>query len=162
MPAPVTTDSVWREVQKRLFAVLAMVNDRGEARSAGIVYVVRDRRIYIATGEDTFKARWVRSNPAVSMTVTIPKRVPFLPFLPIPQATITFQGYAEVRGLDQVPEGVVKELLRGLEASVEEEPFSIIEVRPLGRFLTYGIGVPLLTMRKPEESRGTAPVSPQA
>ena len=34
----------------------------------------------------------------------------------------------------------------------------LIEVTPEGEFITYGVGVPLKTMRQPELSRGRAPV----
>ncbi len=47
MPAPVTTDRIWKEVRARLFAVLGFVNPKGEARTSGIVYVVRNRQLYI-------------------------------------------------------------------------------------------------------------------
>ena len=50
MPANITTDQVWREVEKRSFAVLGYVTPKGEARTAGIVYTVRDRQVYIVTG----------------------------------------------------------------------------------------------------------------
>ena len=43
MSAPITPDLVWSEVEKRLFAVLAYVNPKVQARSAGIVYLVKDR-----------------------------------------------------------------------------------------------------------------------
>ena len=51
-------------------------------------------------------------------------------------------------------------LLHGME--VGEEFISkqrFIQVEPKGDFVTYGVGVSLLTMRKPEESGGRVPVS---
>ena len=53
MPAPVTTDLVWSTVEKNPFAVLAYVTPAGEARSAGIVYVVEDRTFFISTDYNT-------------------------------------------------------------------------------------------------------------
>ena len=35
---------------------------------------------------------------------------------------------------------------------------SIIAIEPVGDFVTYGVGVPLMTMRNPEDARGRAPV----
>jgi hypothetical protein len=159
VPAAITTDLVWKEVEKRLFAVLAYVTPKGEARTAGIVYVVRDRQLYIATGRDSWKARHIEKNGHVSLTVTIAKRIPFLPWIKIPAATVTFQGVASVSAPDAVSEDIRHALLRGLETDQElTAGMCVIQVKPHGDFITYGVGVPLLTMRKPEESRGRAPV----
>jgi hypothetical protein len=35
---------------------------------------------------------------------------------------------------------------------------SIIEIRPTGHFVTYGVGVSLLDMRDPKKARGRVPV----
>ena len=136
-----------------------MVTENGEARTVGIVYAAIGGKVYIATGKDTWKARHTRLNPHVSMTVTIPKRIPLMPFIKIPAATITFSGVATVQDADQVEKSVVVALLRGL-ADDEEllATMCVIEVQPKGEFITYGIGVPLMTMRHPEQARGRAPM----
>jgi hypothetical protein len=159
MPANVTSDEVWREVSKGYFAVLGFVTPRGEARTAGIVYAVRDREVYIATGRDSWKARHIARNPRVSLTVTIPKRIPFLPWLKIPPATISFQGEASIYDAGEVPPEIPRALLRGLEVTPElQKEVCVIRIRPAGKFVTYGVGVSLPTMRKPEAARGRAPV----
>ncbi len=159
MSAPVTTDSVWKAVESNPFGVLAFVNPAGEARSAGVVYTVRNRTFYITTGCDTWKARHIRTNPHVSLTVTIPKRVPFLPFVKVPSAVATCQGTATILPVDAVDRQILERLYRGLELTDERLAGScIIEVRPSGDFVTYGIGVPMIRMREPEEAIGRAPV----
>ncbi len=35
----------------------------------------------------------------------------------------------------------------------------LIEVTPQKEFITYGVGVPLMQMRNPEQARGHAPVN---
>src|SRR5690606_40705345 len=67
-------DALPISIGKELFAVLGMVTARGEARTVGIVYVVRERKLYVATGADTWKARHVAANPNVSITIPIAKR----------------------------------------------------------------------------------------
>ena len=52
MPAPVTTESVWRALSANMFGVLSWLAPGG-ARSAGIVYVVRDRKLLIGTDDDS-------------------------------------------------------------------------------------------------------------
>ena len=50
MTQELTTDRVWEAIERELFAVIGMVTAAGEARTAGIVYIVRDRKLYIGTG----------------------------------------------------------------------------------------------------------------
>ena len=159
MPAAVTTDSIWDVVDTHLFGVLAYVTPSNEARSAGIVYVVDDRTFFISTERDTWKARHIAMNPHVSLTITIPKRIPFMPFIKIPAAVATCQGSAEILGVEDIDSAIVKRLYRGLEVTEEMRAKTcVIKVTPNGDFVTFGVGVSLSTMRKPEESVGRAPV----
>lgn len=160
MPAAITTELVWREIERRSFAVLSYVTPGGEARSSGIVYAVRGRKLYIRVAADSWKARHVRRNPHVALNVTIPKRVPLMPWFRIPQATIAFKGTARLLGADEVGQ----EVLDALGHVTAHEPesgveISFIEVSPLGHFATYGVGVPLLAMRDPAKARGRVPVA---
>lgn len=159
MTLQLASDQVWQALEKELFAVLGMVTAKSEARTAGIVYSMHGRKIYIATNKNTWKERHIRQNPHVSLTVTLPKRIPLMPFIKIPAATITFSGLARVLDADKVEKEINRALLRGI-ADDEEllATMCVIEVHPVGEFITYGIGVPLLTMRHPEQARGRAPV----
>ncbi len=160
MAIQLTSDVVWRALEKELFAVLGMVTAKGEARTVGIVYVTHDKKIYIASGKTTWKMRHVAANPNVSLTVTIPKSIPLMPFIKIPAATITFSGKARVLDAVDVSDAVKKSLLRGLDPESEEvRNMAIMEIEPLGHFVTYGIGVSMMTMRHPEQARGRAPVA---
>lgn len=158
MPAPVTTESVWKELDRHSFAVLGEVNRTGEARTCGILYKSYERKLYIATAKDAWKARHATHNPNVSMTVCIPRRLPFLPFIQIPAATITFNGTARVLDMREVPADVISWLRHGAHETPELESMCMLEVTPKGDFVTYGVGVSLLTMRNPIEARGRAPV----
>jgi len=156
-----TTQLVWRDVERHIFGVLAWVNPDGEARSAGIVYTATSRRIYIVTGPDTWKARHIASNPHVSITVTLPKRLPLMPWIKIPAAVITFHGDAKIRPIGEAPEPILHALLHGLEKEVEKLEMCLIEITPVGHFVTYGIGVPMLVMRHPERATARVPVKVQ-
>ena len=100
MPIALTSGQVRKALEREVFAVLA---------------TVKDRVLYIATGLTSFKARNVARNPHVSLTVTEEKRIPFLPWIKIPAATITFQGLARLRAADTVGADIRKLLLRGLK-----------------------------------------------
>ena len=159
MTLQLTTDQVWQAIEREIFAVLGMVTARGEARTVGVVYGVRARKLYIGTGQQTWKARHVAANSHVSVTIPIAKRVPIMPWVKIPAATITFGGAARV-----IPgEEASPELLHAIFSQQAYDPefvarMCLIEVTPVGEFVTYGVGVSLMQMRHPEQARGRAPV----
>ena len=159
MTLQLATDQVWKSIEREIFAVLGMVTARGEARTVGVVYGVHGRKLYIGTGRQAWKARHVAANPHVSVTIPIAKRIPIMPWVKIPAATITFAGAARV-----IPgEEASPELLLVMFRQQSYDPefvanMCLIEVTPVGEFVTYGIGVSLSQMRYPEKARGRARV----
>lgn len=130
-----------------------------EARTVGIVYAVRDRKLYIGTGKETWKARHITANPHVSLTIPIARRIPIMPWIKIPQATITFSGTARVIPATEAPRPLLEAVFRHMADNQEMVANScLIEVTPHGEFVTYGIDNPLMHMRFPEKARGRAPV----
>lgn len=159
MTIQLTTDQVWQEIEKNLFAVLGMVTPKGEARTVGIVYTVHDHKLYIGSQKETWKVKHIRQNSHVSLTVTIAKRVPLLPWIKVPAATITFSGAAKILENREVNPAVLKALYRDVvkdEAAMAAS--CVIEVTPQGEFITYGVGMPLMQMRFPDKARGRAAV----
>jgi len=160
MAQQLTSEQVWNEIKKELFAVLGMVNANGEARTIGIVYIVHNNKLYISTKTDSWPTRHTQNNPHVSMTIPIAKRIPFLPWIKIPQATITFSGTAKVYEAKNVEKEILHNLFRGLEENSEElEKMSVFEIEPKGEFVTFGIGIPLIKMSNPKLARGRASVA---
>lgn len=159
MPAQITTNQIWKDLEKEIFGVVGMVTAKAESRTAGIAYVVRDHKIFFATASTAWKTKHLRNNPHVSMTVPIVKR-PFLPWIKIPAATITFSGTARVLALNEVSNAIPEALLKDLEGREElKKNCSIIEITPKGHFVTYGVGVSLQTMRRPDQAWGRVPVA---
>ena len=158
MPVQLSPEQVWQVIEKELFAVLGMVTASGEARTVGIVYVVRERKLFIATGQDTWKARHVAANPHVSITIPIAKRIPIMPWIKIPAATITFSGIARLEPAQDAPPDLLRAVFRQAAQDAAMVAGScLIEVTPEKDFVTYGVGVPLMRMRDPEQARGRAP-----
>jgi hypothetical protein len=157
------SEQVWQAIEKELFAVIGMVSATHQARTVGVVYVVRDHKLYIGTGKETWKARHIAGNPHVSLTIPIAKRIPLLPWIKIPAATITFSGTARILPAEETPPEILQAVFRGLANNQEMMAGScLIEVTPEKEFITYGVGVPLLQMRDPEKARGRAPVTPHS
>ena len=160
MTNQLSSELVWKELGKEIFAVLGMVTAKGEARTIGVVYIVHNKKIYISTRKDAWKARHIRTNPCVSMTVPIAKHIPLMPWIKIPAATISFSGRACVLQPDEVGNYVLHSLFRGLETDREMlDTTAVIAIEPEGEFVTYGIGIPMIEMRDPVKARGRAPVA---
>jgi len=154
-----SADQVWQVIEKELFAVVGMVTAANEARTVGIMYVVRDRKLYFLSDRDTWKVKHISANDRVSVTIPIAKRIPVMPWVKIPQATITFQGRARVLAAVETSPELQRAILGGkMDERELVEGSCVIEIGPVGEFVTYGIGVGLMDMREPEKARGRAPV----
>ena len=160
MTKQLTSKDVWTAINKEMFAVLGMVTVRNQSRTAGIVYIVRDSKLYIGTGKESWKARHIAANPHVSMTIPIAKRIPLLPWIKIPAATITFAGIGRLLNSTETD----SELLQAVFRQTADDPARLadsvlIEVTPQKEFVTYGVGVSLSEMRDPQKARGRAQVN---
>ncbi len=156
MSLQLTSQQVWENVAKNSFAVLGVVTANDEPRTVGIVYVVDDHKLYIGAEKTAWKTKHIEGNPHVSVTVPIPKRVPLMPWIKVPAATITFSGTAKILEKQDVGAELLEELYRHDEGRGR---WCAIEVTPAKDFITYGVGVSLLTMRSPAKSRSRAPVA---
>ena len=152
-----TTAQVWDALDDGFFGVLAFVNRSGEPRTTGVCYVVDGRSLYVSTDRTMWKVRHIAANKNTSMTVTLPKRVPFLPFVKVPAATITFKGEAEILDVADIDPSVFQRLPRGGERDPDViANTAIIRIIPRGEFVTYGIGMPITQMRKHDAAHGRA------
>lgn len=155
----VGTDQVWRTLDKQSFMVLGLVNRRGQGRSVGVVPTVHEKALWFAASSHDWKLHHIRHQPEVSVTVPVRRGGILAIVAPIPPATITFQATAAPVQLELVPEPVRRHLLRGLsEPESTRGDLTVVRLKPYGDFVTYGVGVSLLTMRDTEAARGRAPV----
>ncbi|MEZ4518820.1 MAG: pyridoxamine 5'-phosphate oxidase family protein [Chloroflexota bacterium] len=111
MSQQLSSAQVWQDMEKEMFAVLGMVTANQEARTVGIVYAVRDRKLYISSGKDAWKVKHIARNPCVSLTVTIAKQIPLMPWIKIPAATITFNGHARILDAAEVSQDKLASVL---------------------------------------------------
>ena len=159
MTIQLTTEQVWQALEKELFAVMGMVTARQESRTVGVVYMVNHRRLYIGTSKNAWKARHIARNPHVSLTIPIAKRIPFMPWIKIPAATITFSGTARLLSPQEASPEILQALFQDLadqDALIADA--ALIEVIPEKDFITYGVGMPLRQMRDTEKARGRVAV----
>jgi hypothetical protein len=82
-----------------------------------------------------------------------------MPWIKIPQATITFSEMACVIPTIAAPQALLQAVFRHMADNQEMVANScLIEVTSHGEFVTYAIGIPLMQMRFPEKARGRASV----
>jgi hypothetical protein len=159
MTLALKSEQVWQAVEKELFAVIGMVTAKNEARTVGVVYTVQDRKLYVGTDKNSWKARHISGNLHVSVTIPIAKRIPFMPWIKIPMATVTFSGTARVLLATDASRTLLKAVFQQMvddQATIANS--CLIEVVPEKEFITYGVGIPLMEMRHPEKARGRASV----
>lgn len=154
-----SSDQVWRALDKASVAVLGHVTPSGQPRTSGVVYKAVARRLYVAVAPDSWKARQVATGDQVAMTVVVRRGGLLALVFPIPPATITFDGTAVVHAADAPEVRPVLAELKRLLPPERAQSSCLIEIAPEADFLTYGIGVPLTTMRDPAAARAHVPVS---
>jgi hypothetical protein len=156
--AELPSDRVWKDVEGASFAVLSYATPSGEPRSSGVVYKAVGRRLYVAVEPDGWKAKHVARAGRVAVTVPVRRGGILSLLMPIPPATISFHATAVVHAPGSPGMGWMLERLGSLLPVERQASATIIEIVPEGAFVTYGIGIPLRTMRDPEKARARVPV----
>lgn len=153
----ITSEQVWRELDKASFAVLGYLTPTGEPRSSGVVYKTAGKRLYAAVAPDSWKARHIAAAGRVSVTVPVRRGGVLSLLLPIPPATISFHTTATVHPAGSVNVHSLSKELDALLPPDRRDAAAVIELTPHGDFLTYGVGVPLMDMQNPELARAVVP-----
>jgi Pyridoxamine 5'-phosphate oxidase len=152
-------DEIWRAISKGSFAVIGYVTPSGEPRSTGVVYATAGQHLYVAVAPESWKGKHIAANKHVSVTVPIRRGGLMSLLLPIPPATISFRGTATVHTSGWLQQSPVAQELRALVPQERREAARIIEIVPAGDFLTYGVGVSLTGMRRPDIALARVPVT---
>jgi hypothetical protein len=152
-----TAKQVWQAIARRSFAVLSHVTPGGAPRSSGVVYTVADDRMYVVVANDSWKARHIARDGTVAVTVPVRRGGLLSLMVPIPPATISFPAQATVHSGVSLLESPRFAKLADLVPPERRAASTVIEIRPAGHYVTYGLGVPLLKMRDTVRSRARVP-----
>lgn len=153
-----TKDQVWHKIGKASFAVVSYVTPRGEPRSSGVVYKSLGRRIYFVVAPDSWKARHIAVTGHVSVVVPVRRGGILSLLVPIPPATVSFHATGIVHPAGSVNLSSLSKELESLLPPDRRDSGCVIELTPEGDFLTYGLGVSLMEMHRPEVARARMPV----
>lgn len=155
--AAVSTARVWRELDKATFAVISHVTPTGRPRSSGVMCVFVDRRMYVVVAPDSWKARHVKTGDDLAVTVPVHRGGVLALLTPIPPATVSFHATVIVHPAGSLDRESVPGKLRKLLPK-DSSDGCMLELAPVGRFVTYGVGVSLMDMAKPAKARARVPV----
>ena len=153
-----SSEDVWRAIEKRSFAIVGYDTPSGDPRSSGVVYKATDRRLYVAVEPKGWKARHIAASGRVSVTVPVHRAGMLALLAPIPPATISFHGEAFVHPAGTLQTRALLERLGSLLPRERRGSAAVIEIVPKGTFVTYGVGVPLRQMRDTARARARVPV----
>jgi hypothetical protein len=98
-------------------------------------------------------------NGRVAVTIPVRRGGVLSLVAPVPPATISFHGAATVHEPGTQQTQLLLERLGALLPPERRRTACVVEIRPEGEFVTYGVGVPLMKMRDPGAARGRVPVA---
>jgi nitroimidazol reductase NimA-like FMN-containing flavoprotein (pyridoxamine 5'-phosphate oxidase superfamily) len=140
-------------LRKKNWLVLSTVDTKNIPHSSVIVYQSDGNVIYCMTGKNTLKARNIRSNNKVSITLPFRKNF-FHKIIPAPPAELHFTAKAEIKPFDDEEARKVFSKYLKYQENIENQKENIwLKITPSKRIATYGVGIRLFKMRKPEVSR---------
>ena len=146
-------------LRKKMWLVLSTVDGDNQSHSSVVVYQSDGNVLYVSTGKNTLKVKNIQSNSKVS--ITIPFRKNFLhKIVPAPPAELHFTGKAELVPRDDEEARKIFAKFLKYEQDAELSDDSIwIKITPSNIISTYGVGVKLFAMRKPEKARNLVHLS---
>lgn len=151
-----TAHDVWAAVAHASFAVISHVTPSGSPRSSGVLYTCEGDRMYVVVAGNSWKARHITDDGLIAVTVPIRRGGIMSLLAPIPPATVSFPAVATVHHTALL--GRVPRLAR-LVPPDQRVGCAVLEIRPTGHYVTYGLGVSLRDMRDPHRARARVAVA---
>ncbi|MFW9825341.1 MAG: pyridoxamine 5'-phosphate oxidase family protein [Candidatus Thorarchaeota archaeon] len=140
-------------IKKNMWLVIGTVGKEQQPHSSVVMYQSDGYDIYFETGENTLKARDIRDNNKISVTIPFRKNF-FHKIIPAPPAELHFKAIAEfVSKDDEKARKVMEKVIKFEEKAGVSEESVWIKIAPSNIISTYGVGIKLLDMRKPEKAR---------
>ncbi|MFW9931728.1 MAG: pyridoxamine 5'-phosphate oxidase family protein [Candidatus Thorarchaeota archaeon] len=151
-------DFVEKNLRKKSFGVISVIDAKGRPHSTGVIYVIPKRpnpfEFYILTGSEYRKTKYIRDNPNVSFVITFPHY--WIRFAPA--SVVHFQGTAEIIpfsdpiGREAFQQNRIARM--NLNSDYDESEMVFIKVRPSKKLHVYGLGISLMDMRSDHTNAG--------
>ena len=140
-------------MEKNMWCVLSTANSKGNPQSSVIMYQSDGNAIYFTTGKPTLKAKNMRKNKNISITIPFWKNT-FHKFIPAPPAELHFKATVEFMPRDhpEIQKNLKKILDFESKSGITAETV-YIKATPRNKIATFGVGISLLKMRTPGKAR---------
>ncbi len=156
---------VEKQLRKKSFGVISVVDSQGRPHSTGVIYAIPPRphpfHFYVLTGIDYRKTRYIRLNPNVAFMVTFPHY--WMRF--VPANAVHFQATAEILPFsDPTAQATFRNsriTRMNLSSEYDEHEMVFIKIIPPKSLNVYGLGIPMLEMRKDPGAAGYKTVIPE-
>lgn len=156
---------VEKQLRKKSFGVISVVDYHEHPHSTGVIYAIPRRpqpfHFYVLTGADYRKTKYIQKNPNVAFMVTFPHY--WMRF--VPANTVHFQGTAEILPFSDPTAQTAFQNSRitrmNLSSEFDEHEMVFIKIIPPKSLNVYGIGIPIMQMRKDPGAAGYKTVIPE-
>ncbi|UJG45019.1 MAG: pyridoxamine 5'-phosphate oxidase family protein [Candidatus Heimdallarchaeum endolithica] len=146
-------------MEKNNWLVISTISKNNLPQSSVVMYNSDGKEIYFVTGKNTLKTKNIQFNDNVSITIPFYRNL-FHKLIPAPPAEIHFKAKAQiVSKQDEKAREVLKEIIEFEEKTGTTEESIWIKVTTGRKIATYGVGVKLLDMRKPEKARNIVEIN---
>jgi len=147
------SQEVKKIIKSNMWMVISTVDGNNQPHSSVVVYQSDGNIIIFQTGIDTIKAKSIKKNNKVS--VTIPFRMNFLhKLIPAPPAELHFMAKAELVPFEnEEARKIYAKFLKHSESVENPQESTWVKITPSNLISTYGVGIKLLDMRKPNKAR---------
>ncbi|MFX0003558.1 MAG: pyridoxamine 5'-phosphate oxidase family protein [Candidatus Hodarchaeota archaeon] len=153
-------NEVRKVLKKKNWLVLCTVDDKSVPHSSVVVYQSDGYVIYSITGKNTLKAKNIRINSKVAITIPFRKNF-FHKIIPAPPAELHFTATAEIKPFeDEQARKIFSKYLKYHDNIENKEESVWLKITPSKRISTFGVGIKLLKMKKPEIARNLIELNP--
>ncbi len=140
-------------IKKNMWLVLSTIDEQSQPHSSVVVYMTDGYDIYFVTGIDTLKARNIRNNDKVAITIPFRKNF-FHKLIPAPPAELHFKGIAEfISKDDEKARKIMQKIIKYEQKAGIQQESIWIKITPSNLIATFGVGIKLRDLRKPEKAR---------
>ena len=147
-----TFEFIEKEVRKKTFGILTVIDSKGRPHSTGMLYGVSPPEskfaLYMLTEEGYAKVRHIRRNPNVSVVVTFPHY--YIRFAPA--SYVMFRGTAELVSLDDsdaqwaFSQKRILRMSQHLDSALLETAL-FVKINPEPIAFCYGVGIGVMELR---------------
>lgn len=146
-------EEVRKILRKNMWMVLATADENNQPHCSVVVYQSDGNVIYFQTGPTALKTKHIQQNNKISITIPFRKNFGHK-LIPAPPAELHFKATAEIVPKDnEEAKSILARFIRIAEKAELKQETIWVKITPISPIATFGVGIKLRHMRKPEKAR---------